>query len=66
MINSEFWGIRYTVLSISFILSITAIAIIVRRRLYERVLMVYVCIAASCEGLMALDAFFFTDKFVNT
>lgn len=60
-----FWAIRYTVLGVSLILALLAIMVILKFKLYERLLMVYICIAAGCEGLMALSALLFNESFIE-
>lgn len=48
MQNTIFWIIRYIVLSISLVCAATAIIYIIKKKLYNRVLMVFVAIAAGC------------------
>lgn len=59
MKNEVFWAIRYTILSASLLLALLAVIVIIKFKLYKRLIMVYVCIAAGCEGLMALSALLF-------
>lgn len=52
------------VLSLGF--AVADLVLILRWKLYTRVVMVYVAIAVGCEGLMALDSLFFTARFTET
>ena len=61
---TAFWIIRYSVLSLSLLFAIVAFVVIIRNRLYHRMVMIYVSIAVGCQGLMALSALFFSYNFV--
>lgn len=66
MLESTFWGIRYPVLSCSLLFALIGLAFILKHKLYNRIIMVYVSIAVICEGIMALSALFFTNQFTDS
>jgi hypothetical protein len=56
---SVFWGVRFSMLSISAVLSLSTIWIILRKKLQERLIMGYTLIIAICQTVMALIAILF-------
>lgn len=60
-----FWIMRYTTLGIAVLMSLLDILYVLYHRLHDRTIMVYITIAAACEGIKAVSSLLFLQRFVD-